>query len=180
MIDIEDDIITPAGGAVLVGSAPSVLVSGIPVGSASLALAGIAPTIDISKIFRPGTGSLDALGQGPAQNQGVFTQTGSLTLAGAAPRNDLAITPPAGALSLVGVAPAINRVVPGRGTVTITGRIPVVSFETRLTPATGSLTLVGKTPTIKNPNWTPINDNQTAKWTNVNNAQTANWVAVAA
>jgi hypothetical protein len=143
-------------------------------------LAGIAPTIDISKILTPGTGSLDALGQVPAQNQGVFTQIGSLALAGAAPRNDLAITPPAGALSLVGVAPAINRVVPGRGTVAITGRFPVISFQERLTPATGSLTLVGKTPTIKNPNWTPINDNQTANWTNVNDAQTANWVAVAA
>jgi hypothetical protein len=47
-------------------------------------------------------------------------------------------------------------------------------------PGSGALTLVGAAPVIKNPNWIPINDNQTANWQNVVDSQTANWVAVAA
>jgi hypothetical protein len=153
--------IIPSGGAVLIGSAPVVIVVIERVKTPGTGVLGFVgklplflPQLSSGTTYTPGTGSINVQGHAPSLvREKVVTPTGGAVLIGSAP--------------VVIVKESVKT--PGVGAVNILGRVPAVAQSKVITPAAGQLNLVGSAPVLKNPNWVNIDD-----------SQTANWVAVAA
>lgn len=174
---VVDSGVVPTGGAVIVGSAPSVIVIGsakIP-GSGALGLVGHAPSllqdyrivpaandlilagglpdIDISSVITVPTGSASIVGAAPLAVVGTIVQPGAadLSLVGQSPEQDSAITPATANVLVQGHAPGVaqSEVITPSGATVIIGGIPsVVVRGSAKTPGTVALSLVGHAPEI--------------------------------
>lgn len=153
----------PVGAIAFTGLVPTVDVAAgltINVPTASLSLAGQAPTVVNPQSVTVPAGSLSLSGLTPTILTPVLTDVpvGTLSLAGLAPTviNPQGMVVPAGSLTLSGLAPTIinpqSALVPV-GSMTLTGLVPTVdvSQDRTVEVPTGALTLAGQAPTILNP-----------------------------
>jgi hypothetical protein len=174
---VVDSGVIPTGGAVLVGSAPSVVIFErikIP-GSAVLGIVGHAPTvlqnfritpaandsilvgaapeIDLSTIITPSTATVSVVGAASTAVIGQIAQpgTGALNILGHAPEQDFSLTPGSASVNLQGDVPGVaqSEVITPSGLVSIIGGIPsvVVQGSVRV-PGVASVSLVGFAPTV--------------------------------
>jgi hypothetical protein len=144
---VQDALVTPTGGSVIVGSAPVIAVTGITKvpGTASLNIVDNAPEI-ATQVFVP-TGTINIASDQPFAFEGSFVNT------------------VVGAASFVGHAPSLLGGFvsnPGSQSLAIVGSIPKTAFT--ITPVTGTLSIVGTTSGVRNPNWTNVNTSQTPNW----------------
>lgn len=159
-----------ANDAVIAGQVPGVYVSSVQqtqTGAASLA--GAAPSIDRGTAIATESGVASLQGYAPELAVAIIPDAGALNVTGAAPTlvREEVVTPTGGAV-LVGSAPVVivreSVKEPGTRAVTLLGRTPTVAVDRRITLATGAIGITGSAPLIKNPNWTPVNDTQSANW----------------
>lgn len=174
---VVDSGVIPTGGAVLIGSAPSVVVVErvkTP-GSGSLGLVGHAPSLlqdfrivpaandlvlvgglpdlDISSVITVPTQALSIVGAAPVAVVGQVAQpgTGALNVIGQAPGQDVSIIPGSVSLNLQGNAPGVaqSEVITPSGSAAIVGGIPSVVVEGSVkVPGTAALSIVGIAPGI--------------------------------
>jgi hypothetical protein len=124
-----------------------------------VALAGVAPTVGVSKTASPPTGTATLAGVAPtvvaSNHQTVAPLVGTVTLGGIAPTVGWSgiARPLVGPVDLVGLAPTISAgnsqtVLPGVGLVTLAGLAPVVVATANIAPApdTGVVVLAGLAP----------------------------------
>jgi hypothetical protein len=169
--------IVPSGGAVLIGSAPVVIVvervktpgTGVlgfvgnlpqlrvdffatPAANDAV-ITGHAPNIAFSSISQTFTGAASLAGVAPLSVVGGFSQpdTGSLNVAGQTPETATTYTPGTGSINVQGHAPSLVRekVVTPTGGAVLIGSAPVVIVrESVKTPGVGAVNILGRVPAV--------------------------------
>jgi hypothetical protein len=133
-------------------------------GAGSIALTGIAPTLNEASIRTPAAGAVSITGYAPTllRPVDVAVAAGAIALTGLAPtliKNHI-VQPGAGAIALSGQTPAIiagaNTFAPGAGAVSITGQAPTLNEQSIRTPAAGSVSLSGQAPTLSENKIVPV------------------------
>jgi hypothetical protein len=172
-----DSGVIPTGAALLIGSAPVVVVTGInievPSGAAVIAghapevrvdlfitpaandavIAGFAPIVEQSAVLTPLVGALSIVGAAPTVLDGKVATpaAASLDVVGHAPALHSDVFVPAGAVGVAGFAPGVaqSEVVTPTGGAVVVGSAPVVLVSGLVkVPGTASLNLFGRIPTV--------------------------------
>ena len=167
----QSQTVTPGVGSLtLTGFAPDVSAgtnATASPGAGSLTLTGLAPTVSATSnvTVTPGFQALTLTGFAPAvsatQSRTVSPGTGTLTLVGFAPvvstaapsENDVRLySVPSDAnpndVRLFNVGGVSVGVIPGFGSLVLTGRAPTVSASSAVSLGVGSLALTGRAPTV--------------------------------
>jgi len=172
-----DTGVIPTGGAVLVGSAPvvvivervktpgtaAVVIAGqipevrtdffIQPAANDAVIVGFAPKVERSAVLTPPAGAVSLVGAAPELIDGQvrIPGTADLDLVGAAPSLAVGVFVPAGAVDVVGQVPgtAEGQVITPTGGAVIVGSAPVVVLRGQVRiPPTRALTLVGQIPGV--------------------------------
>ena len=165
--------IIPSGGAVLVGSAPVVIVvervktpdtavvalAGqvpevrtdffIQPAANDAVITGFAPEGEQSAVLNPPTGAVSLVGAAPSLAVAIVVDTGALDLVGQTPEQGESVIPSVGAVVLAGAAPSLGFTIePAVGSITAAGVAPIVVDEQVRIPGTADLDLVGQAPRL--------------------------------